>query len=102
LRKGEWLGLIGDAPYLGAWEAQKALPLCQQQPNEWVVALNADAIHRQTFESIFVILDAEKDVTPMWETCGNRSISQPEIKPGSVIVYELEAANFEIYPWRGA
>jgi 4-alpha-glucanotransferase len=38
----------------------------------------------------------------MWETCGNRSISQPEIKPGSVIVYELEAANFEIYPWRGA
>ena len=102
LRKGEWLGLIGDASYLGAWEAQKALPMCQQQPNEWVVALNADAIDRQTFEFKFVILDAEKDVTPMWETCGNRSISQPEIKPGSIIVYELEAANFEIYPWRGA
>jgi 4-alpha-glucanotransferase len=39
---------------------------------------------------------------PVWEECGNRTVSLTEIADNEVVVYELSQANFQVYPWKGA
>ena len=66
-----------------------------------MVSLNADALP-QTFEFKFVGLDDEEDVTPLWENGENRKVTLPPMEQGEVVVYELQQADFPIYPWKGA
>jgi 4-alpha-glucanotransferase len=102
LRANERLAVVGDPEALGAWDPKKAVTMFEHDYHEWVVSLDGDDLPEGRFEFKFVILDAEPDYTPMWESCGNRSIEIPKLANNSVVVYELEPAYFPIYPWRGA
>ena len=101
LRGNERLAVLGNTEALGNWEALAAQPMTEHNNNEWVLSLDADVLPR-TFEFKFVVLDEEKDVTPLWEDGMNRTISLPDIEDGEVVVYELSQAWFPVYPWKGA
>ena len=101
LRGNERLAVLGNTEVLGNWEALGAQPMTEHNNNEWVLSLDADVLPR-TFEFKFVVLDEEKDVTPLWEDGMNRTISLPDIEEGEVVVYELSQAWFPVYPWKGA
>ena len=101
LRANERLAIIGGGESLGNWEAKRAINMTEHECNEWVVSLDADTLPR-TLEFKFVALDDEIDVTPLWETGMNRTVELPPIEKGDVVVYELQQANFPIYPWKGA
>ena len=101
LRADERLAIIGGCEVLGNWEAKRAVDMAEHECNEWVVSLNADTLPR-TFEFKFVALDDEIDVTPLWETGMNRTVTLPPMEAGDVVVYELQQANFPVYPWKGA
>ena len=98
LRIGEQLGIVGACEALGNWNVDKALPMFEHEYHEWVISLDAASLP-QTFEFKFVMLGVED---PVWEECGNRTISLTEIADNEVVVYELSQANFPIYPWKGA
>ena len=98
LRIGEQLGIVGPGDALGNWDPVKAVPMFEHDYHEWVVSLDADKLP-QTFEFKFVLLGID---VPMWEECGNRTISMPEIGNSEVVVYELQQAYFSVYPWKGA
>ena len=97
LRDGERLAILGADDALGHWDSLRAIDMTQHNINEWAVDLNADAFPERHIEFKFVVLDAVKDVTPLWEEGQNRTVDFPEIQEGSVVVYGLEQASFPIY-----
>ena len=101
LRWNERLAIIGGSDALGNWEALRALNMAEHENNEWVITLDADTLP-DTIEFKFVSLDEEIDVTPLWETGMNRTMTIPKLEEGEVIVYELPQAFFPVYPWKGA
>ena len=101
LRWNERLAIIGGSDALGNWEALRALTMAEHENNEWVITLDADTLP-DTIEFKFVSLDEEIDVTPLWETGMNRTMTIPKLEEGEVIVYELPQAFFPVYPWKGA
>ena len=101
LRSNERLALLGNGEALGNWESIRALEMIEHDSHEWVISLDADKLP-QSFEFKFVVLDEEKDYTPLWENGANRTIVLPQIADNEVIVYELSQAFFSIYPWKGA
>ena len=97
LRWNERLAIIGGSDALGNWEALRALTMAEHESNEWVITLDADTLP-DTIEFKFVSLDEEIDVTPLWETGMNRTMTIPKLEEGEVIVYELSQAFFPVYP----
>ena len=101
LAAGECLALVGGEQALGQWNAQLALPMTEHTDNEWVVSLDADTLPH-CFEFKFVILSELPEAAPVWENGMNRTLMQPDMEPGEVVVYELPQAYFPVYPWKGA
>ena len=95
------LGIVGNSQYLGAWDAQKALPMTEHECHEWVVSLDAMQLS-PVFELKFVAIDDKANQSPVWETGMNRVIALPAIEQHEVVVYELPQASFPQYPWKGA
>lgn len=97
LREGERLAVLGKGKALGDWDSPKSLNMTEHNYNEWVIDLNADDFPDRMIEFKFVSLDEEEDFTPMWETGMNRTVSFPEMKAGTVVVYNLGQAFFELW-----
>ena len=93
LRIGEQLGIVGAGEALGNWDVNQALPMFEHEYHEWVISLDAASLP-PTFEFKFVMLGIEE---PVWEECGNRTVSLTEIADNEVVVYELSQANFPVY-----
>lgn len=102
LRLGERLALIGSDEAVGGWAALEAVEMVEQQPNEWVATLDVAKFAETAFEYKFVILDEDKDVTPLWEDRPNRKITLPAVEQGEAVALDMGEALFPIYPWRGA
>ena len=98
LRSKDRLAILGDIKQLGNWEAIKALPMTEQQPNEWVADIDVTNVTAETIELKFVALDEETDYTPLWENANNRRITLQKMNNGDVMVCELDVAFFSIYP----
>lgn len=95
------LALVGSTKALGAWNAQKAIPMKEHSNNEWTVSLKAEMLHDDRngnkAEFKFVIPTDEENHTTLWEEGENRTITLPEISNGQEIIYELDQAHFPIY-----
>ena len=98
LRSTDRLAIVGAPTYLGAWDAGKALPMTEQQPNEWTICLDADRLPSDV-EFKFIVLTGEET---LWEHAENRHVELPQLKKGDCTVYQLPHAYFPITPWRGA
>ena len=102
LRSKERLAILGDIKQLGNWEAIKAMPMTEQQPNEWVADIDVTNVTVENIELKFVTLDEERDYTPLWENSNNRRVNIPKMNNGDVMVCELGVAFFSIYPVKAA
>ena len=97
LRECERLAVVGEDPLLGGWEILKSLAMTEHQHNEWIVNIDATRFQRPVMEFKFVVLDEDKDVSPIWEEGKNRVVTLPVVNAGDVLVYELPQASFPIY-----
>jgi len=102
LRMGERLAMVGEPALLGAWDTQKAVPMTEHAPHEWVACLDATKLSAGHFEFKFIVLSTESEGTPLWEQGDNRCIDMPNKGDKEALVYELPQAYFPIYPWKGA
>ena len=94
LRDGEHLAIVGSDPALGAWETAHAIPMVQQDYNEWATDINVEALAVNYLEYKFVAINDKKDAST-WETGYNRSLEIPEMKSGTLISYELNQSFLE-------
>ena len=100
LRTGERLAIVGAAPCLGEWKCEKAVPMAEHQPHEWVAALPAIQLPEQTEYKFVVLAD---NALPLWENTQNRLLTLPEgLKKNRVVAIEIPQAWFSIPAWRGA
>ena len=102
LRSHQRLGLVGAPVYLGSWDTSKALPMAEQQPNEWAVSLEADRLPHDV-EFKFVVIDDANPSNVLWEEGDNRRLPMPEPTAESrLIVIEMQPAWFGVPQWKGA
>ena len=101
LRENERLAIVGEPACLGAWDPNKAVVMAEHGCHEWVCSLDAAQLPQGRFEFKFIIKGEGTDAL-MWEQCANRSLDIPATGADEVIVYELQQAQFPIYPWKGA
>lgn len=100
LGKNSRLALVGADKSLGAWNPAKAVVMTEQQPNEWVAYIDADALEQNHIEFKFVAI-CDND-TLLWETAPNRYVDIPAVKDGDMIVYHLDQAFLPVCDWKGA
>ena len=93
LRAGEHLAIVGSDPALGAWEANRSVPMVQQSYNEWATDLNVEALAVNYLEYKFLTINEKKEC--VWETGFNRSLEIPEMKAGTLLSYELNQSFLE-------
>ena len=101
LRPDEHLAVVGAPVYMGAWDARRALPMAEQQPNEWVAVLDGMRLPLDV-EFKFVAIADDGTVAPLWEYAANRHIILPDTGRGKTVVFELDQAWFPIPAWKGA
>lgn len=99
---GDELRLVGADPVLGAWKERKALKMVRQNVNEWTVCIDAASLASSKMEFKFLIENASKEYSPLWENCNNRTIELPVMEEGDTVVYELDEAYFTLPPVRVA
>lgn len=102
LRSGQRLVVLGGDMAVGAWAAAKAVGMTEQQPGEWIVALDPSQFALGEFEYKFVIVGGDKTTGLIWELGGNRTFRFPHINSGEAVVCELPEARFDMAPWRAA
>lgn len=88
--------VAGDAPVLGGWQVEHAVPMVQHGVNEWQVEVDADALSGHEVEFKIVALSSRKGDAPLWETGLNRRLKLPRMKDGDVVRHELSQAFFDI------
>ncbi len=90
LCKGERLAVVGSGKALKNWDATRAIEMTEQNYNEWIVDLDETAFPDHRMEFKFVVLNADRKEFPLWETGENRVMEWPQIKDGTIVVYELD------------
>ncbi len=95
------LGICGNQPSLGNWEADKALLMRDTNFPEWITELDASKI---TFplEYKFVLYNKEKKTVEAWENNPNRYMADPAIGANETLVVSDRYASFDIQTWKGA
>lgn len=93
LRDGEHLAIVGSDPALGGWIKERAVPMVQQNYNEWATDINVEALAANYLEFKFLAVNDKKEC--MWETGFNRSLEIPEMKSGTLVAYELDQSFLE-------
>lgn len=100
LGAGDQLFIIGETEVLGDWKMKKALPLVQQNLNEWVANLDAKQVAGKKLDFKFFVANDDKPENILWEASDNRFVEIPEMKAGETVVYELPQAHFSVAPVR--
>lgn len=76
--------------------------MVRQNVNEWIVCIDAASLASSKMEFKFLIENASKEYSPLWENCNNRTIELPVMEEGDTVVYELDEAYFTLPPVRVA
>ncbi len=102
LRSGQRLALLGGDKAVGSWVSGQAVAMTEQQPGEWMAALDTSQFASGEFEYKFVAVGGDKAAGLLWELGANRTFRFPHIDSGEAVVCELAEARFPIAPWRAA
>ncbi|MCH4216455.1 MAG: 4-alpha-glucanotransferase [Prevotella sp.] len=95
LREGERLAVVGSGKALREWDATRAIEMVEHNYNEWIVDLDANDFPDRRIEFKFVVLNADKGISPLWETGMNRMIECPLVEEGTVVVCEQDQSFLE-------
>lgn len=85
LRKGECLGLVGNVPMLGSWQADRALRLLPDGMHEWCISLSGTSL-QMPFEYKYVILKEDTGEVVAWEEGENRKTPVIEQASNDVLI----------------
>lgn len=104
LRSFEHLAVVGSEEALGCWNPDKAIPMTEISPNEWIADINAEKIDVSYFEYKFIAIPQKEEVKDgcmpthhlLWETGENRTLTTPMIRRGEIYIIEHSQAFFEI------
>jgi len=105
LQGDQRLVLCGADEALGAWHADKALPMYEAQPNEWVADVEVGKLGSQEvrkpgsqgdWELEFKFVAVDNSIRPivLWEEGENRKVPVPQVDEDHVVVYNLDQAFF--------
>ena len=78
--KGQTLWICGSTDLLGNWQPEKALPLTEEQPNEWIVFLDAEFLPDYT-EYKFLLKEGDK---VLWQEGANCILQKPALSTAEV------------------
>lgn len=102
LRSFEHLAIVGSEDALGNWNPEKAIPMTEISPNEWIADIDAEKLDVSYFEYKFIAIPENgTDVSSpsrhiLWETGENRTLTTPIIRRGEIYIVEHCQAFFEI------
>lgn len=101
VRKGQILGISGDATPLGNWHSEKAVPMHQGNFPEWSISLNSRDLPPLTHYK-FVLLDKSKKDILSWEWGEPREMLTPDIPEKQFLMYSGMSFRYQEAPWKGA
>ena len=87
LLEGQRLAVIGNSEELGEWDTRRAVPMTQQNYNEWAVDLDAKTLSGEDIELKFAIIREDRPDFFLWEEGLNREISVGDVQQGELVVY---------------
>jgi len=90
--KGQSVWICGNTDLLGNWNPDKALPLTEEQPNEWVILLDADFLPDYT-EYKFLLKEGD---TTLWQEGGNCILNKPAIAENEVYLITEFTPRFNV------
>lgn len=101
LKASEKLALVGNQDYLGNWDVNKALPLQEIQPNEWVIALDTSRLSSPV-DYKYVAVDETSGEFRVWEQHDNRRMHIPALGNKEVQFVFDGTVCFPYEQWKGA
>jgi len=101
VRKGQCLGLSGDAEILGKWQSEKALRMQSARFPEWSISLDATSLP-ENCNYKFVILDSSNEKITGWEWGEPRNLFTPRCMNRQMIMHSGMLFRFQEAPWKGA
>jgi len=101
VRRGQILGISGDATLLGNWNPNKALPMQQGNFPEWSISLNSRDLLPNTHYK-FVILDKQNGNIIFWEWGEPKEMLTPDIPEKQFLMYSGMSFRYQEGPWKGA
>lgn len=81
------LVLSGDAPELGSWDLQHALPMQQVEPNFWSVTLDVEQLQSNSLQ--FKLVKIDEMGNACWEPGENRTVQLPTTDSSTSVTYTL-------------
>ncbi|MCD8310565.1 MAG: 4-alpha-glucanotransferase [Prevotellaceae bacterium] len=98
---GYVLGLCGNQPALGNWNADRALLMNDACFPEWQVALDAQGL-RYPLEYKFVLYSLKTRRAVAWEEGSNRRLDEPWLGENEMLVIGDRYPCFNLPAWKGA
>jgi 4-alpha-glucanotransferase len=95
------LGICGNQPLLGSWDADKAWLMSDINFPEWQAELDVSKM-QLPIEYKFVLFNKKTKKAECWEKNPNRYISPYEINENETVVISDRYVYFDIPAWKGA
>jgi 4-alpha-glucanotransferase len=101
VRKGQCIGISGDAGLLGKWEDGKALKMQSERFPEWNISLDAKNLPESSNYK-FVVLDQSTGKNIGWEWGEPRSLFTPRCMDRQMVMHSGMVYRFQEAPWNGS
>ncbi len=101
LEPNQSVAITGNQPFLGNWDADKALPMSCDTFPEWHIDLDATQI-TYPLEFKFLAWNNERSFPQYWEDGENRILTIPEQRDGETVVVSGLYFRENLPPWRCA
>ncbi len=95
------LGICGNQPLLGNWDADKAMLMSDIHFPEWTAELDASKL-AFPLEYKFILYNKETKKAETWESNPNRYMADPNIDNNETLVISDRYVSFDIQAWKGA
>ena len=101
VRKGQSLGISGEAPLLGNWDPEKALQMLPGKFPEWCISIKASDLSESS-KYKFVITDLESGKITSWEWGEPRNLDVPKNIGNQLLMHSGNLFRYQEAPWKGA
>lgn len=95
------LGICGNQPYLGSWNADQALLMSDAAFPEWQVELDADRLEFP-LEYKFILYNKKEKRAVAWENNPNRYLADPQLGEQETLCIGDRYVYFSLPQWKGA
>lgn len=101
LMEGQTLGIVGNLPLMGNWDAKHALFMQKSGVHEWCISLSADNI-TTPFDYKYVVIKEQTGDLVCWEDGDNRSTGYWNISDNEAVALFDDDIHLEGRHWKAA